>query len=322
MAQRRMFSQDIVSSDAFLDMPISSQVLYFHLAVRADDDGFVSPKMVMRVIGSSSDDLKVLITKRFLLPFESGVVVIKHWLIHNLIRADLYKETLYKKEKSMLGLNENGAYTELRDGVTEIKKIESPKWLKQRRGELRTANVPQTVHRLGKDRLGKDSIEENSVESNGKALLKVTEKRPHKRKKETITKEIGETSSPELKTNNLKNLSWNNKSDDFEEGVVDLDGDGSLAEIKKTPTRKYPNAPAVRKVFQEVLGKNEPNWKLNKTQLQACENLYTGKGLDKLRNALEFYVDVKDQEFCPTIDSPYDLDSKYDKLARFKKKTM
>jgi len=150
-----MFSQDIVSSDDFLDMPISSQVLYFHLAVRADDDGFVSPKMVMRVIGSSSDDLKVLITKRFLLPFESGVVVIKHWLIHNLIRADLYKETLYKKEKSMLGLNENGAYTELRDGVTEIKQIEAPKWLKQRRGELRTTNVPQTAHRLGKVRLGK-----------------------------------------------------------------------------------------------------------------------------------------------------------------------
>jgi hypothetical protein len=165
MAQRRMFSQDIVSSDAFLDMPISSQVLYFHLAVRADDDGFVSPKMVMRVIGSSSDDLKVLITKRFLLPFESGVVVVKHWLIHNLIRADLYKETLYKKEKSMLGLNDNGAYTELRDGVSELKQIESPEWLKKRRGELRTANVPQTVPRLGKVRLGKDRLGEESTTS-------------------------------------------------------------------------------------------------------------------------------------------------------------
>lgn len=150
-----MFSQDIVSSDAFLDMPISSQVLYFHLAIRADDDGFVTPRMVMRLVGSSSDDLKVLITKRFLLPFESGVVVIKHWLIHNLIRADMYKETLYKKEKTLLGLNENGAYTELRDGVDEIKRIESPEWLKKRRKEVRTANVPKTAHRLGKDRLGK-----------------------------------------------------------------------------------------------------------------------------------------------------------------------
>lgn len=168
MAQRRMFSQDIVSSDAFLDMPTSSQVLYFHLAMRADDDGFITPKMTMRVIGSGDDDLKVLIAKRFVLVFEGGVVVIKHWLIHNLIRADLYKETLYKKEKSTLGLNENGAYTELRDGVSEIKTTEPPKWLKARRGELRTANVPQTVHRLGKVSIGKvreveDSKEEASI---------------------------------------------------------------------------------------------------------------------------------------------------------------
>lgn len=157
-----MFSPDIVSSDAFLDMPISSQVLYFHLCMRSDDDGFVTPKMVMRLIGSGEDDLKVLIAKRFILPFESGVIVIKHWLIHNLIRADLYKETLYKKEKSTLGLNENGAYTELRAGVSEIEKIESPEWLKKRRGDLRTVNVPQTALRLGKDRLGKDSKDKNS----------------------------------------------------------------------------------------------------------------------------------------------------------------
>ena len=84
-----MFSPDITSSDAFLDMPASTQVLYFHLGMRADDDGFVTPKMVMRLLGSAEDDLKVLIAKRFILPFESGVVVIKHWLIHNLIRADL-----------------------------------------------------------------------------------------------------------------------------------------------------------------------------------------------------------------------------------------
>lgn len=165
MAQRRMFSQDIVSSDAFLDMPVSSQVLYFHLAMRADDDGFVTPKMVMRLVGSSSDDLKVLITKRFLLPFESGVVVIKHWLIHNLIRADMYKETLYKKEKEQIGLNENGAYTELRDGVDEIKKIEAPEWLKKRRKEVCTENVPKTAPRIGKDRLGQVSIGKDSKEA-------------------------------------------------------------------------------------------------------------------------------------------------------------
>lgn len=158
-----MFSPDIVSSDDFLDMPISSQVLYFHLAMRADDDGFVTPKMVMRLVGSSADDLKVLISKRFILPFETGVVVIKHWLIHNLIRADLYKETLYKKEKSTLGLNENGAYTEIREGVSEIRQIEAPEWLKVRRKDVRTANVPQTVHRIGKDRLELDKVREEKT---------------------------------------------------------------------------------------------------------------------------------------------------------------
>lgn len=160
MAQRRMFSPQIVDSDAFLDMSPSAQNLYFHLGMRADDDGFVgNPKKILRVVGGNDDDLKILLAKRFLLSFESGVVVIKHWLIHNLIRADLYKETTYKNEKSKLGLNENGAYTEIREGVSELKKIEPPEWLKIRRKDLRTANVPQTALRLGKVRVGKEREE-------------------------------------------------------------------------------------------------------------------------------------------------------------------
>jgi len=155
-----MFSPDIVESDAFLDMPASSQSLYFHLGMYADDDGFVgSPKKISKIIGSNDDDLKILISKRFILIFENGIIVIKHWLIHNLLRSDLYHETQYKKEKSLLGLNENGAYTELREGVAEIKKIEPPEWLKKRKGMVRTANVPQTALRLGKDRLGKDRLD-------------------------------------------------------------------------------------------------------------------------------------------------------------------
>jgi hypothetical protein len=113
MSQRRLFSPDIVKSDAFLDMPISTQALYFHLGMDADDDGFVNPKKVMRMIGTSDDDLKVLITKRFVLPFESGVVVIKHWLIHNSIRKDRYNETRYTEEKKTLYIKENKAYTEV-----------------------------------------------------------------------------------------------------------------------------------------------------------------------------------------------------------------
>lgn len=159
-----MFSPDIVASDAFLEMPTSSRELYFQLGMYADDDGFVSPRKIMRMIGASDDDLKVLIGKRFLLVFETGVVVIKHWLIHNLIRADLYKETLYKSEKATLGLKDNGSYTELREGVSELKVIEAPKWLQLRRKEKRTANVPQTALRLGKDRLGKDRDTYSSID--------------------------------------------------------------------------------------------------------------------------------------------------------------
>jgi hypothetical protein len=96
-----MFSPQIVDSDAFMDMPQSSQLLYFHLAMRADDDGFVgNPKKILRMIGGNEDALKVLIAKRFILTFQSGVVVIKHWRIHNLIRADRYHETQYLEEKS------------------------------------------------------------------------------------------------------------------------------------------------------------------------------------------------------------------------------
>lgn len=113
MSQRRLFSPDIVESDAFLDMPISCHALYFHLGMHADDDGFVNPKKIMRMIGTSEDDLKVLLSKRFLLAFKSGVVVIKHWLIHNSIRKDRYNPTKYIEEKETLFIKENKAYTDM-----------------------------------------------------------------------------------------------------------------------------------------------------------------------------------------------------------------
>ena len=112
MATKRMFSMLIVDSDAFLDMPLSSQCLYFHLNMRADDDGFVgNPKKIMRIIGASNDDFNILVSKRFLLCFESGVIVIKHWRMHNVLSAGRYHETVYTDEKKMLKLKENGSYS-------------------------------------------------------------------------------------------------------------------------------------------------------------------------------------------------------------------
>ncbi len=103
MAQKRMLSLKIVDTDEFLDMPPTTQNLYFHLCIRADDDGFVSnPKKIMKIANSASDDMKVLISKSFVIPFNSGVCVIKHWKIHNFIRSDRYTETEYKEEKELL----------------------------------------------------------------------------------------------------------------------------------------------------------------------------------------------------------------------------
>ena len=113
MAERRMFAKTIVLSDAFLDMPLSARCLYFTLGMLADDDGFVnSPKSIMRQAGASPDDLNLLMAKRFILAFDSGIIVIKHWRIHNYIQKDRYKESKYMEEKSTLMLDQNGAYTE------------------------------------------------------------------------------------------------------------------------------------------------------------------------------------------------------------------
>lgn len=112
MPEKRMMSKKIVDSDPFLEMPLSAQALYLHLLVRADDDGFVNnPKKIIRCIGASQEDFNVLVEKRFILCFESGVIVIKHWRIHNYIRGDRYHETQYMEEKSRLKIKENGAYT-------------------------------------------------------------------------------------------------------------------------------------------------------------------------------------------------------------------
>jgi hypothetical protein len=117
MANKRMFTMKIVDSDAFLDMSLSAQCLYFHLNMRADDDGFVdNPKRIMKVIGANDDDLRILIAKRFLLSFDNGVIVIKHWRMHNTLSKSRYHETQYLDEKSSLRLKENGAYS-LTNGI-------------------------------------------------------------------------------------------------------------------------------------------------------------------------------------------------------------
>ncbi|MDE2031387.1 MAG: replisome organizer [Patescibacteria group bacterium] len=143
-----MFNTEIVGSDAFLEMPVSSQALYFHLGMYADDDGFISsPKKILRSMGGSDDDLRILIAKRFVLTFENGVVVIKHWKINNYLRNDRYKETRYLDEKNKLYEKENGSYTE----KGEILSLRS------------TSGIPKNNQRYPS--IDKNSIDKNSIET-------------------------------------------------------------------------------------------------------------------------------------------------------------
>jgi hypothetical protein len=158
MAEKRMFTQKICDSDAFLDMPLTTQALYFHLNMRADDDGFVNnPKKIQRMIGASEDDLKLLVLKRFILTFDNGVIVIKHWRMHNLLRKDRYHPTQYQEELALLDLKENGSYTEKISENTEVIEL-ATNW--QPTGNHLATEVSVGKVRLDKVSVGKCSTEE------------------------------------------------------------------------------------------------------------------------------------------------------------------
>lgn len=138
-----MFSRKITETDHFLEMPLSSQALYFHLNMGADDEGFIDKaKTIQRTIGASDDDMKLLIAKGFLIPFESGVVVIRHWRIHNYIQADRFQATIYQDEKEQLDFDKS--------------KIASIKPLDQC---IQNVSKMDTQVRLGEDSLDKDRLD-------------------------------------------------------------------------------------------------------------------------------------------------------------------
>ena len=153
MAEKRMFSKKIVESDAFLDMPLSSQALYFHLCMGADDDGFLNaPKRIMRMLGCTKGDLEILARNKFILCFESGIVVIKHWRINNNIQKDRYKPTQYIEELSQLTVKENNAYTWINPQVSML--LES-----MDTDCIQDGYTLDTQIRLDKNRIDKSSIE-------------------------------------------------------------------------------------------------------------------------------------------------------------------
>lgn len=145
LAERRMFAKTVIDSDAFLDMPVTAQLLYFHLAMRADDDGFINkPKTIMRMCGCKEDDMKVLFAKQYIIPFESGIVVIKHWKIHNYIQKDRYKPTNLE-ERKQVELDENMVYQPITDCHRAIYNADTEC--------IQAVSGTDTQVRLGKDRL-------------------------------------------------------------------------------------------------------------------------------------------------------------------------
>lgn len=148
MAQRRMFSIAVIDTDKFNDMPISARLLYYELGMRADDDGFVdSPKKIIKMVGCSEDDLKSLIVKGFVICFDSGVIVITHWKMHNYIQADRYKKSIYQEERSKLKL-ENNIYS-----LSDLSAVDTEC--------IQDVSEMDTQDRLGKDRLSKVRLDNN-----------------------------------------------------------------------------------------------------------------------------------------------------------------
>lgn len=193
MAERRMFAKTIIDSDAFLDMPLSAQALYFHLSMRADDDGFVNnPKKIQRMVGASDDDCKLLVIKRFILTFDSGVIVIKHWKIHNYIQKDRYKETIYLKEKASLSINGINGYTECIHNVSKT----------------------ETQVSIGKVSIGKDSKEKEIINNNINNYGEATKDEKGEKIFKQMLYEISEDIAPLTYETFFKNLKFGGIADD------------------------------------------------------------------------------------------------------------
>lgn len=193
MAEKRMFTQKIIDSDPFLDMPLSTQALYFHLNMRADDDGFINnPKRIQRTIGASEDDLRLLIAKRFVIGFENGVIVIKHWRMHNTLRKDRYNPTQYQEELASLAIKDNNAYTErlpepvLTDG-----------------NHMATTWQPDGNHLVPQYSIGKYSIEEVSIVED--SMPESDDSAPTKQKK-PVKHKYGEYSNVLLSDTDMEKL--------------------------------------------------------------------------------------------------------------------
>lgn len=223
MAERRMFSKTIMGSDAFTDMPASTQILYVHLSLQADDDGFLgNPRKIQRMIGCSSDDLSKLVDENFIISFPSGVIAITHWKINNQIKKDRYRETIYLKEKALLYETETKAYelkkdgedgTELDTNRNRVGDESEPDWnhygSKSDTAWNQNGTGMEPQYSIGKDSIGKGSLVQVSpVQSSSVEVSSVSSSTEassyHDVKKEETKKEEAEETKHQKERENEK----------------------------------------------------------------------------------------------------------------------
>ena len=179
MAEKRMFAKTIIDSDLFLDMPVTAQLLYFHLCMRADDDGFINnPKRIMRDVRCGDDDMKMLIAKDYIIPFESGVIVIKHWRLHNYIQKDRYKPSLCD-EKDLLTTKKNKVYERMDTECVQIgNRLDTDCIQIGNKMDTECVQIGYT----DKSRLDKSRLDKSSVDSSGSADTPTTPPKKPKKK--------------------------------------------------------------------------------------------------------------------------------------------
>ena len=284
MAQKRMFDKAIIDTDRFMDLSMTAKALYFLLGMDADDEGFVSARKVQRVHGGNEDDVKILIAKNFLIPFKSGVVVITDWNNNNWLDSRRIKPTKYQEEKKLLALNKDGTY-------------------------------------MLSNRLASAQPEECSIEDN---------------------RVLGETKVSHVKPISSSSLSFEDYLEDEGYSEVTFYGGESLGECtgykksggqprlaekvreeyerKKNRTNKTDESKPYLKVFKSFIAIDpiQNGWRVNKTQINAANGLFEAYGMDKIDNAIDFYIKNKDDPFIPRIFSPHQLLEKYTALQDFR----
>ena len=256
MAQKRMFDKIITNDDNFLEMPNSTQALYFHLSMNADDDGFVNNwKSIMKITGTKEDDLKILISKSYLIPFDSGILVIKHWRINNYLRGDRYRPTQFQKEFNMLENHENKAYQLKSEWSTIGIPVVNP-------DKIRIDKI-----RIDKNREEENREEENSIDSNTKMSLK-TDKMSLKTDNLSSNDSLAIAST--TKTENKKEV-FNNFLNIYNEECTNLPKCLKITEKRKIAINKCLKEKIGEEVFKQIcikanqsdflIGENDRNWK-------------------------------------------------------------